>query len=148
MSLNSFHFIIYFTILLVLLAVLQLFRKRRETLGKIQLLFLLLFSYFFIFKSDLRFCLCIIGVTAISYFFAIRIEKANSKFWLTGGAIALVLILGYFKYANFFKKSSFLTCFEISSASALMSGGMKPSCDIRDEAGLLTCAGTKSPPIS
>lgn len=108
MSLNSLIFIIYFAVLLVPLAILQQLKKRKEELDRIQLLLLLLFSYFFIIKTDWRFCLCVIGVTAISYLFALMIdERKSSKFWLIFGCIALILILGYFKYANFFLNSLF-----------------------------------------
>ena len=106
MSLNSFIFIFYFAVLLVPMAILQQLRKRKEELGRIQLLLLLLFSYFFILKTDWRFCLCVIGVTALSYFVALMIdENKGSKCWLIVGGIALILILGYFKYANFFLNS-------------------------------------------
>ena len=88
MSLNSFIFIIYFAVLLAPLAILQLLRKKKEAVSRIQVCILLLFSYFFIFKSDWRFCLCVIGVTAISYFVALMIDgNKNSKRWLTGGGL-------------------------------------------------------------
>ena len=109
MSLNSFRFIILFAVLFVVMIVLQLVRKKTAIAGKVQLLLLLAFSYFFILKSDWRFCICVAAVTALTYVLAILIEKNSGerrrKILLTGGGIALLGILAYFKYTNFFVNS-------------------------------------------
>ena len=89
MSLNSFHFVIYFAVLFVVMMMLQLLRKKSKAIGTVQLVLLLAFSYFFILKSDWRFCFCVAAVTALTYGLAILIErceeKNGSKFWLIGG---------------------------------------------------------------
>ena len=106
MSLNSFRFVIFFVALFVVMVVLQLLRKKTAFFRKVQLILLLAFSYFFILKSDWRFCICVAAVTVLTYVVAIRIEKTeNSKNWLIGGGIALLGILAYFKYTNFFVNS-------------------------------------------
>lgn len=87
MSLNSFRFIIYFAALLIVMVLLQLLRKRSNTAGTVQLLLLLAFSYFFILKSDWRFCVCVAAVTFITYALGILIEKTRSKLWLIGGVL-------------------------------------------------------------
>lgn len=58
MTLNSFHFVVYFAAFVVVLALLQLVKRKYEVVGKAQLILLLLFSYFFIYKSSWKFCVC------------------------------------------------------------------------------------------
>ena len=105
MSLNSFKFIVFFALLLILLAVFQLLRKKNSIFIKTQLIILLVFSYFFILETDWRFCLCIVGVTVVTFFSAVLSEKRNKRGWIIAGIIILILILIYFKYANFFVNS-------------------------------------------
>ena len=105
MNLNSFRFIIYFAALFVVMVMLQLLRKKSKAIGTAQLILLLAFSYFFILKSDWRFCICIAAVTLLTYALGLLIEKTHSKKFLTGGGIALLGILAYFKYTNFFVNS-------------------------------------------
>ena len=88
MSLNSFRFVIFFVALFVVMVVLQLLRKKTAFFRKVQLILLLAFSYFFILKSDWRFCICVAAVTVLTYVVAIRIEKAEGgKPWLIGGVL-------------------------------------------------------------
>lgn len=105
MSLNSFNFIIYFTIFLIPLTVFQLLGRKSKVFGRIQLVTLLLFSYFFIIKSNWRFCVSVIAVTAVTYSFGLLIEKSRSKSLLIVGGIVLIGWLGYFKYTDFFVSS-------------------------------------------
>lgn len=103
MALNSFHFIIYFGALFIILLVLQLFRKNdkmNEALGKAQLILLLLFSYFFIYKSNWKFCICVLAYTCFVYLIGLKVK--NNKAFLVIGVVASVIMLGYFKYTNFF----------------------------------------------
>lgn len=87
MSLNSFHFVVYFAVLFIVMMVLQLLRKKNKVFGSVQLVLLLAFSYFFILKSDWRFCVCIAAVTLLTYALGILIEKLHSKILLTGGVL-------------------------------------------------------------
>ncbi|MCR5203571.1 MAG: MBOAT family protein [Lachnospiraceae bacterium] len=105
MSLNSFHFVLYFCAAVVLVALLQLLRNKLRIAGTLQLAGLLLFSYFLIYMSDWRFCLCIAGVTVWTYLFGLQLEKKHKKGLLAIGIVFLVLFLGVFKYAGFFVNS-------------------------------------------
>ena len=105
MSINSFRFLCIFALLLIIFTGLQLIRKKSGWAGKAQLGILLLFSYYFIFKADWRFCVCIACVTLIAYGTSILLEKTSNKRWLYVGIISLVCLLGYFKYTNFFINS-------------------------------------------
>ena len=108
MSLNSFHFILYFFVLFLVLLLIEWGKhiRKQDTgfLGRIQLLMLVVFSYFFIYKSDWRFCICVFAVTVITYVIALAIQKREQKkrLWLITGIVLLLVILGYFKYTNFF----------------------------------------------
>ena len=100
MNLNSFRFIIYFAALFVVMVMLQLLRKKSKAIGTAQLILLLAFSYFFILKSDWRFCICIAAVTLLTYALGLLIEKTHSKKFLTGGGIALLIICAFFSTLN------------------------------------------------
>lgn len=100
MTLNSFHFVVYFVAFVVVLALLQLVRRKYEVVGKVQLILLLLFSYFFIYKSSWKFCVCVFAYTCFVYVVGLFAKK--NKVVLTIGIIASILMLGYFKYTNFF----------------------------------------------
>lgn len=106
MSLNSFNFVISGIGLSIILGVLQLFKKKIDVVGRVQLFFLLLFSYFFIFTSDLKFCLCVLIVTIITYICGRQMEKsAGNRKVMIVGSILLIGFLAYFKYTNFFISS-------------------------------------------
>ena len=91
MSLNSFHFILYFFVLFLVLLLIEWGKhvRKQDTgfLGRIQLLMLVVFSYFFIYKSDWRFCICVFAVTVITYVIALAIQKREQKkrLWLITG---------------------------------------------------------------
>jgi len=68
---------------------------------------LLLFSYGFYAVWDVRFLLLLFFVSWVGYACALAIErnhqhgqKKNAALWL--GTFSMLLVLGYFKYANFF----------------------------------------------
>ena len=100
MTLNSFHFVVYFAAFVVVLALLQLVRRKVAAVGKLQLILLLLFSYFFIYKSSWKFCVCVLAYTCFVYVVGLFAKK--NKVVLSTGIIASILMLGYFKYTNFF----------------------------------------------
>lgn len=118
MGLNNFYFIIHFAVLIMIMFLLQHIRSRRwtETLGRTQIIVLLLYSYYFVASVDWRFVLCVVIVTIITYVCGLLIERARqsdkqlqsygkARKIVIGGGIALVLILVYFKYTNFFIES-------------------------------------------
>ena len=98
MALNSFNFLLYFAVLFAFMCVVEFFKRRfmSKALGRVQIVTLLLFSYFTIFKVDFRFCLCVLVTTAFVYAAALLINKGNNKkLWLCVSVTALVLSLGY-----------------------------------------------------
>lgn len=105
MSLNSISFIIYFASVVGVLSVLQWMRKKTPFAGTLQIVILLAFSYFFLLKSDWRFCVCVAFVSLLTYLSGLWIEKKRHPLILAGGCTALVAFLGYFKYTGFFVNS-------------------------------------------
>lgn len=127
MTLNDFRFLILFILLFILLSVLQISRRDRVTgeverseekgnkknkiVKNIQLVIVLLFSYFCIL--DWRFAVCVIVETVVSYTIALIVEKNDNssrgrkrrKILVEGGITILLLMLGYFKYCDFFVNS-------------------------------------------
>ena len=108
MALNSFKFIVCFALLFAVLLSLELIKKffASKRIARIQLILLLLFSYTLVFLTDWRFGVCILFTTLLTYILGRKIQKSEScnykKAFLITGISVLVLLLGYFKYANFF----------------------------------------------
>ena len=78
MTLNSFRFVVYFAAFIVVLALLQLVRRKYEVVGKAQLILLLLFSYFFIYKSSWKFCVSVLAYTCFVYVVGLFAKKNNN----------------------------------------------------------------------
>ena len=106
MSLNGFRFLILFAAIFFILLLLQVGRKGKADYicGRIQLVILLLFSYALIFSVDIRFGICILAETVITYIIG-RLIKNCQKILTGGGITLLLLMLGYFKYSDFFVNS-------------------------------------------
>ena len=85
MSINSFRFLCIFALLIIIVAGVQLIGKKSGGVRKAQLGILLLFSYYYIFKADWRFCLCVLAVTLIAYTIALLFEKTKNPKILVGG---------------------------------------------------------------
>ncbi len=106
MSLNSFKFIVLFAVFFLVMLAVQLIKKK-ELVRKIQIVLLLLFSYFFVFTSSWKFCICVAVITVITYVLGLLIEKDKYRtLFFVLGIICLLAFLGYFKYANFFVNSA------------------------------------------
>lgn len=73
---------------------------------KIQNLFLLISSYFFYAWWDWRFLFLLIFISLLNYSTGLIIQssraKRRKKLWLIIGILANIIVLGYFKYFNFF----------------------------------------------
>lgn len=96
MSFASFDFVVFFpTVLLVVL----LLQKKHPYLKE---LFLLVASYFFYGYWDWRFCFLLLLVTICSFFSAKYIHKKGSA---ALGIVFPLVVLGLFKYFNFFLDS-------------------------------------------
>lgn len=111
MGLNSLVFIPQFVVLVMVLLMLQLIRSKRweHRVVRVQETILLFYSYFFIGCADWRFSICVIMVTIFTYCCGLLIERykkekqiSKTKKTLFVGGFTLMLVLGYFKYTNFF----------------------------------------------
>jgi alginate O-acetyltransferase complex protein AlgI len=95
---SSIDYIVFF---LATLGILKLLRNAFH-----QKLFLLLASYFFYAYWDPRFVPLMIGLSFGAYWIGVRIERsagvAQRKQWLALGIALDLVILGFFKYYNFF----------------------------------------------
>ena len=97
MSFASIGFFVFFAVVLVTTWLL-------EKLGKIRAkeVFLLLVSYFFYGYWDWRFCFLLLFVTITAFFTA---KATGNRLILSIGIIVPLLVLGFFKYFNFFLSS-------------------------------------------
>ena len=99
MLFNSVQFALFFLIVFFVYWSLQ---KRL----KAQNIFLVLASWFFYGYWDWRFLFLIIFTSATSYLSGILIEnsktKASAKAWMWSNVAVNLVILGFFKYFNFF----------------------------------------------
>ncbi len=106
MALNSFCFIVYLFVIITIMSILQILRtiRKRKIYEKIQIVFLLIFSYIYTCFYDIRFCICLILVTLFTYFSALLIEKKEKfkRTILTISILTLIGTLAYFKYSEFF----------------------------------------------
>ena len=107
MSLNSLSFITYFFAFLSIQSILQIIRnhisdKRRNTLSTFQIILLVFASIGFMALADLRFCICLAILTVTTYVLAIKTEQTRKKVYVTLGVVFALLLLGYFKYCDFF----------------------------------------------
>ncbi len=122
MALNSFNFLVCFAFLFALLLVLEAVKTltKSKILSRIQIVTLIIFSYSLVFLADWRFFVCILSATALTYLLALGIEKAKTaktqKVYLSTGICVLVLMLGYFKYTNFFI-SGFSSLFNVQAST-------------------------------
>ena len=109
MGLNNIYFICSFFLLLALLIVCQLLRLKMPQLEEKMIIgqkgLLLLYSYLFAGILDYRFAVCIAIITIGTYLVALYYRKTRETFVIWGGTSFLLLILGYFKYCNFFLTS-------------------------------------------
>jgi len=124
MVFSSVTFIVFFCIVALVMAATKLgFIKNRfeeKNLRTFRHVFLLLASYVFYGWWDWRFCFLMALLTTIAYFSARGISRNRKNVWLfkfIGIAFPLI-VLGIFKYFNFFV-DSFYDLFGISGHSTL-----------------------------
>ncbi|GHV73295.1 hypothetical protein AGMMS49940_05970 [Spirochaetia bacterium] len=111
MTFSSLAFFIFFTIVLVA-TTLTKSRKLRHII-------LLLASYVFYGWWDWRFCFLMLVLTVVAYISAVQIDKRqNNRLYIIIGVIVPLIILGIFKYFNFFV-SSFARIWGITTGSSL-----------------------------
>lgn len=105
MSLNNFFFIIFFAVTFSIYWILAKTIKLQCARSRVLSIYLLLCSYYFVGISDIRFLLCVIGITGVSYGTPILYEKGvfgKKQIWIFLGVIVNLLFLGVFKYLDFF----------------------------------------------
>ena len=100
MSFASLEFVIFFLIVFGGTAVIQRFFSDRAKQS-----FLLVSSYFFYGWWDWRFCFLLFFVTIVSWMTA---KKTRNKIVYVIGTIVPLIVLGFFKYFNFFLSSAML----------------------------------------
>ena len=102
MSFASLDFVAFFTAVLLITALLQQLKA-----GRAKEVFLVLASYFFYGYWDWRFCFLLLSVTLAAWWTA-RNNRRKAVYVL--GIVIPLLVLGFFKYFNFF-------CSEIAKLS-------------------------------
>ena len=97
MSFASVEFFIFFVVVLSGTAIIE-----RHLSHRVKECFLLLASYFFYGYWDWRFCFLLLFVTTVSYFSA---RYSYRKFVYITGVVVPLVVLGVFKYFDFFLTS-------------------------------------------
>ena len=90
MLFSSYSFLLFFPLVLILVGVLPV--KWRNPL-------LLLASYYFYSCWSRRYCLLLLGCTAVAYFAGRLLEKKKWTFW--AGLVTVLGLLAVFKYTDF-----------------------------------------------
>ena len=121
MNFNSLSFLVFFTIVCTLMALTNLPAVKameQEKRLRIRHIILLLSSYVFYGWWDWRFCFLMLGLTLVSHICALQMDKPGRKAALILGVVVPLLVLGVFKYFNFFV-DSFCAAFGIVRAGTL-----------------------------
>lgn len=121
MVFNSIEFIVFFVVVSLFLGLtgISVVKKR---LGKhvltVRHSILFAASYLFYGWWDWRFTLLMLAMSLVAYFSAIVMEKRKKKIYVIVGVATPLIVLGIFKYFNFFV-DSFSSLFGIESPGAL-----------------------------
>ncbi len=121
MVFNSLPFVIFFAIVCGLMALTNWNRVKALLpwpVNSLRHVLLLLASYVFYGWWNWKCCFLMLGLTVVAYVCAAAYEKDGRKLWVTLGVIAPLVILGIFKYFNFFV-DSFCALLGLSRAGSL-----------------------------
>ena len=121
MVFNSLPFVIFFAIVCGLMALTNLNRIQALLpwpVNSLRHVILLLASYVFYGWWNWKCCFLMLGLTVVAYVCAAAYEKDGKKLWVTLGVVMPLVILGIFKYFNFFV-DSFCALFGIARAGSL-----------------------------
>ena len=121
MLFNSLAFLIFFTIICVLMALTNLPAVNampREKRLRLRHIILLLASYVFYGWWDWRFCFLMLGLTVVAHVCALQMDTPRRKAALVIGVVVPLVVLGFFKYYDFFV-DSFCAVFGITRAGTL-----------------------------
>lgn len=107
MPLNRWKFIVWFVFLLLLMSICQISGEINRSYTRIckrtQVVLLLLFSYATICNVHIGFGICLAVETILTYSIGMALEKFNNKkILMVMGIGSLLIMLGYFKYSDFF----------------------------------------------
>ena len=119
MTFNSVTFLVFFVVVSFLLLITKIdFRIEKEKIIYIRQIVLLIASYIFYGWWNWKCTFLMLGLTYIAYWSASKIDKTNNKMYLGIGIIVPLVVLGIFKYFNFFV-DSFSYVFGINKTSGL-----------------------------
>ena len=121
MLFNSLTFAVFFTLVCTLMALtnLPVFREMpRQKRLRIRHIILLLASYVFYGWWNWRCCFLMLGLTLVAHVCALQMNRPWRRTALTLGVVIPLVILGVFKYYNFFV-DSFCAVFGIARAGTL-----------------------------
>lgn len=116
MSFASIQFIIFFVLSLAILILAGCFKSKHSQ--KFSHIYLLIASYVFYGWWDWRFCFLMLSLTAIAYITARQLNGKYRKLFITIGVSVPLIVLGIFKYLNFFL-DSFSAAFGIADLCSL-----------------------------
>lgn len=108
MVLNSFLFVVYFCVVYISALLVSGVIKKEPIRRRVFSWLLICASFVFVGFTDWRFAICLMVVSLIAYLvpmLALKSHNMNKRFWTRQGIIACILILGVFKYYNFFTES-------------------------------------------
>jgi len=121
MQFNSLDFLVFFIIVSALAAILtpRVMKNRPpEKLMRLRHIMLLIASYVFYGWWNWKCCFLMLMMTVVAYFCALGWRRSANKLYVYLGVIFPLLVLGIFKYYNFFV-DSFCAAFGIVRAGSL-----------------------------
>jgi alginate O-acetyltransferase complex protein AlgI len=119
MTFNSITFLFFFALVSFFLLITNFdFKIKKDKILLIRHIILLVSSYVFYGWWNWKCAFLMLVLTFISYWTSLRVEKTNNKIYLAIGIAIPLIILGIFKYFNFFVYS-FAYVFGIDQISTL-----------------------------
>lgn len=121
MTFNSLTFAVFFAIVCALMALTNIKAVKEKLPWKVSELrhtVLLLASYVFYGWWNWKCCFLMLGLTLVAYLCAAAYDRDGRKFHVLIGVVVPLIVLGIFKYFNFFI-DSFCDVFGISRAGSL-----------------------------
>ena len=119
MTFNSITFLFFFALVSFFLLITNFdFKIKKDKILLIRHIILLVSSYVFYGWWNWKCAFLMLVLTFISYWTSLKVEKTNNKIYLAIGIAIPLIILGIFKYYNFFV-GSFAYVFGIDQISTL-----------------------------
>jgi len=121
MVFSSLTFVIFFTIVCALMALTNTGRVKAQLGARVREVrhaALLIASYVFYGWWNWKCCFLMLGLTGAAHICAAEYKKSGKKYFVTIGVVVPLIVLGIFKYYNFFV-DSFCTAFGIARAGGL-----------------------------